>query len=222
MPPRRPASRANRRSRRRCLPATRWRASSPRPRSCGRARACSTSRPSSVIKRMKDKAFARAVPREHLKAGAEEMGLPLDQHITNVIASLREKADELGLRGALARTASVSQRSSDRICRAWLSWQRSGRTLPVASVYFKACRSRPAGLPSCLPTISAALRSRHPSGSRRQLRSGQRPLRQELGAQGRVGASFCRARSACSARTAPARARSSRRCSASSSPIKGG
>ena len=56
---------------------------------------------SSVIKRMKDKAFARAVPREHLKAGAEEMGLPLDQHITNVIASLREQADALGLRGSL-------------------------------------------------------------------------------------------------------------------------
>jgi predicted hydrolase (HD superfamily) len=55
----------------------------------------------SVIKRMKDKAFARAVPREHLKAGAEEMGLPLDQHITNVIASLREQADALGLRGTL-------------------------------------------------------------------------------------------------------------------------
>ena len=56
---------------------------------------------SSVIKRMKDKAFARAVPREHLKAGAEEMGLPLDQHITNVIGSLREQADVLGLRGSL-------------------------------------------------------------------------------------------------------------------------
>jgi predicted hydrolase (HD superfamily) len=55
----------------------------------------------SVIKRMKDKAFARAVPREHLKAGAEEIGLPLDQHITNVIESLREQADALGLRGTL-------------------------------------------------------------------------------------------------------------------------
>lgn len=56
---------------------------------------------SSVIKRMKDKAFARAVPREDLKKGAEEMGLPLDQHITNVIGYLREQADVLGLRGAL-------------------------------------------------------------------------------------------------------------------------
>ena len=55
----------------------------------------------SVIKRMKDKAFARAVPREHLKAGAEELGLPLDQHVTNVILFLRERADALGLRGTL-------------------------------------------------------------------------------------------------------------------------
>lgn len=57
--------------------------------------------PSSVIKRMKDKAFARAVPREHLRAGADEIGLPLDQHIGNVIAFLRLEADALGLRGTL-------------------------------------------------------------------------------------------------------------------------
>ena len=56
---------------------------------------------SSVIKRMKDKAFARAVAREDLKKGADELGLPLDQHITNVIGFLRVKADELGLRGSL-------------------------------------------------------------------------------------------------------------------------
>src|ERR671921_1943106 len=54
---------------------------------------------SSVIKRMKDKAFARAVPREHLKAGAEELGLPLQEHVANVIMFLREQADALGLRG---------------------------------------------------------------------------------------------------------------------------
>jgi predicted hydrolase (HD superfamily) len=56
---------------------------------------------SSVIKRMKDKAFARAVPREDIRKGAEEMGLPLETHITNVIGFLRERADELGLRGQL-------------------------------------------------------------------------------------------------------------------------
>ena len=53
----------------------------------------------SVVKRMKDKAFARAVNRDDLKRGAEELGLPLDQHIANVIAFMRVKADELGLRG---------------------------------------------------------------------------------------------------------------------------
>src|SRR5215813_2622342 len=38
----------------------------------------------SVVKRMKDKAFARAVSREDLRAGAALLGLTLDQHITNV------------------------------------------------------------------------------------------------------------------------------------------
>jgi predicted hydrolase (HD superfamily) len=56
---------------------------------------------SSVVKRMKDKAFARAVPREDLRKGADELGLPLEQHITNVIAFLRQEADALGLRGTL-------------------------------------------------------------------------------------------------------------------------
>ncbi len=57
--------------------------------------------PSSVLKRMKDKAFARAVSREDLRRGADELGLPLDQHAGNVIAFLRERADVLGLRGSL-------------------------------------------------------------------------------------------------------------------------
>ena len=56
---------------------------------------------SSVIKRMKDKAFARAVPREDLRKGADELGLPLDVHIGNVIRFLRAEADMLGLRGTL-------------------------------------------------------------------------------------------------------------------------
>jgi putative nucleotidyltransferase with HDIG domain len=54
---------------------------------------------SSVVKRMKDKAFARAVNRDDLRKGAEEIGLPLDQHIAHVIAFMRERADALGLRG---------------------------------------------------------------------------------------------------------------------------
>jgi predicted hydrolase (HD superfamily) len=54
----------------------------------------------SVLKRMKDKAFARGVPREDLVRGAEEIGLPLDEHIANVIRFLGERADDLGLRGS--------------------------------------------------------------------------------------------------------------------------
>jgi predicted hydrolase (HD superfamily) len=56
---------------------------------------------SSVIKRMKDKAFAKGVSRDDLRQGAEELGLPLDEHVTNVITFLREQADALGLRGSL-------------------------------------------------------------------------------------------------------------------------
>jgi putative nucleotidyltransferase with HDIG domain len=58
--------------------------------------------PASVIKRMKDKAFARAVSRDDLRKGAEELGLSLEQHAGNVIGFLRERAEALGLRGTLA------------------------------------------------------------------------------------------------------------------------
>lgn len=57
--------------------------------------------PSSVVKRMKDKAFARGVKRDDLRGGAEALGLPLEQHIANVITFMRERADALGLRGTL-------------------------------------------------------------------------------------------------------------------------
>ncbi|PYR41781.1 MAG: HAD family hydrolase [Acidobacteria bacterium] len=56
---------------------------------------------SSVKKRMKDKAFARGVKREDLVEGAALLGLPLEEHIANVIGFMRERADELGLRGTL-------------------------------------------------------------------------------------------------------------------------
>ena len=55
----------------------------------------------SVKKRMKDKAFARAVSRGDLRDGADEIGLPLDEHIANVILFIREQAEILGLRGTL-------------------------------------------------------------------------------------------------------------------------
>jgi len=77
---------------------------------CGFITAASLVRPSksildleasSVVKRMKDKAFARAVKREDLRAGADLLGLPLEEHITNVIEFMRPQADALGLRGTL-------------------------------------------------------------------------------------------------------------------------
>ena len=53
----------------------------------------------SVIKKIKDKAFARAVSRDDLRNGAELLGLTLEEHVTNVIVFMREQADALGLRG---------------------------------------------------------------------------------------------------------------------------
>jgi putative nucleotidyltransferase with HDIG domain len=55
----------------------------------------------SVLKRMKDKAFARAVNRDDLKRGAEELGIPLEKHVGNVISFLRVQAEPLGLKGNL-------------------------------------------------------------------------------------------------------------------------
>jgi putative nucleotidyltransferase with HDIG domain len=55
----------------------------------------------SVLKRMKDKAFARAVSRDDLRRGAEGLGLTLDAHAANVITFMRARADALGLRGTL-------------------------------------------------------------------------------------------------------------------------
>ena len=52
-----------------------------------------------VKKKMKDKAFARAVNREDIVKGAEQLGMPVDEVITNVIAALQADAVRLGLAG---------------------------------------------------------------------------------------------------------------------------
>jgi putative nucleotidyltransferase with HDIG domain len=54
----------------------------------------------SVKKKMKDKAFARAVSREDITRGAAELGMPLDEVIANVIAALQADAKRLGLAGS--------------------------------------------------------------------------------------------------------------------------
>jgi len=63
---------------------------------------------SSVKKRMKDKAFARGVSREDVIKGAEELGIPLEEHIGFCIGALRENADALGLRGNFETQAASS------------------------------------------------------------------------------------------------------------------
>ena len=52
-----------------------------------------------VKKKMKDKAFARAVSREDIIHGAEELGITLDDVIAQVIAALKGDAERLGLAG---------------------------------------------------------------------------------------------------------------------------
>jgi putative nucleotidyltransferase with HDIG domain len=52
---------------------------------------------SSVRKKMKQKSFAAAVKREDIEKGAELLGLPLDEHITQVITAMQRAAPELGL-----------------------------------------------------------------------------------------------------------------------------
>lgn len=54
-----------------------------------------------VRKKMKDKAFARAVNRDDISRGAEELGLPLDDVIGHVITALRGDAERLGLAGEM-------------------------------------------------------------------------------------------------------------------------
>jgi len=73
---------------------------------CGFLVACALVRPSrslrdlqlkSVKKKLKDKAFARGVSRDDIRLGAEELGIPLDQHITFLLEALRPHEEVLGL-----------------------------------------------------------------------------------------------------------------------------
>jgi putative nucleotidyltransferase with HDIG domain len=73
---------------------------------CGFLVACALVRPSrslgdlevsSVKKKLKDKAFARGVSRDDVYRGADEIGVPLDEHIAFVIAALRPHERTLGL-----------------------------------------------------------------------------------------------------------------------------
>jgi putative nucleotidyltransferase with HDIG domain len=74
---------------------------------CGFIMACAYVRPEgihgmtpkSVKKKMKTPAFAAAVDRDALRAGAEELGVDFDEHLAFVIAALDERSSELGLDG---------------------------------------------------------------------------------------------------------------------------
>ncbi len=79
--------------------------------------ACALVKPSKAIadvevagvkKKMKDKAFARAVKREDMTAGAELLGIPLDDHVANCLSAMQERAGELGLAGVVPEGAAGS------------------------------------------------------------------------------------------------------------------
>jgi putative nucleotidyltransferase with HDIG domain len=55
----------------------------------------------SVKKKMKDKAFARSVNRQDIIEGAQELGVPLDEHIEFCVKAMQARAEELGLKGTL-------------------------------------------------------------------------------------------------------------------------
>ena len=62
-----------------------------------KGRTLSAVTPESVRKRMKEKSFARGVNREDLLQGAEELGIPFDEHVEHVVRALQGIADHLGL-----------------------------------------------------------------------------------------------------------------------------
>jgi putative nucleotidyltransferase with HDIG domain len=53
----------------------------------------------SVKKKMKDKAFARSVNRQEILDGAQELGVPLEEHIDFCVKAMQARASELGLAG---------------------------------------------------------------------------------------------------------------------------
>lgn len=55
--------------------------------------------PQAVRKKMKDKAFARAIDRQAMIEGAEELGVDFDEHVAFVIEAMSSNAEALGLAG---------------------------------------------------------------------------------------------------------------------------
>ena len=65
---------------------------------------------SSVKRKMKDKAFARSVNRQDIVEGAQELGIPLDEHIDFCVKAMQARAEELGLKGKVDAAAGTQSK----------------------------------------------------------------------------------------------------------------
>lgn len=64
---------------------------------------------SSVKRKLKDKAFARNVNRQDVLNGAQELGVPLEEHIAFCIEAMKARAAELGLAGSASAEIATAQ-----------------------------------------------------------------------------------------------------------------
>ena len=62
----------------------------------------------SVKRKLKDKAFARNVNRGDIFSGAEQLGIPLEEHIAFCVEAMKARAEELGLAGAAQEQSATS------------------------------------------------------------------------------------------------------------------
>ena len=67
-------------------------------------------KPKSVKKKLKQKSFAASVLREDIFQSMEELGVDMTEHIQYVIDALKEKADELGLKGTVHNQLPITDR----------------------------------------------------------------------------------------------------------------
>ena len=115
--------------------------------------------PKSVRKKLKQPSFAAGVHRDEVYAGAELLGLELDEHIANVVAALQPIAGELGLhflgrRESLANSASAGRPGVSRASDPERRWQQMRLN---GHVFFFNFTFTPSGTQMCAATARSPL-----------------------------------------------------------------